>query len=180
MPKKKKNCPVHSCTLFSAILHPNCVLFLFYFIFKVSSFYSTIFCVCQSPMEIRSALTRVPLDVFEHHVLPHLSFSNLVACQLACSFLHKACMRRSSRNQKPNQIQVTKDIYKNGYVNLLDWFHAVLKYPSLISSSVTGACVELAVEGIFLPFQSLNFIIIIFLQKHRTAYFNVCKFLLRI
>ncbi len=105
-------------------------------------------------MENIPSFNRLPLDVLEHHVLPHLSVSSLVGCQLACTVLHNAWLsmnfkRRRLRNHTPNKIQVIKDIYKNGYANLLDWCRAVLKYPSTISSSVSDSCVKLAVQGMF-------------------------------
>ncbi len=78
-------------------------------------------------------LLRIPFDVLEHYIFKELEISVLVACSLVCSQLRKLSSRRFSTlpSIKLNQYSILQDIFRNGWTNLLSWFQARLRFPSM-------------------------------------------------
>ncbi len=81
----------------------------------------------------QSHLLLIPSDVLNHYILKVLNLSGIVACSLVCSHLRKRASSRLSQmpEAKRNQNVILQDIFENGWSNLLSWFQARLRYPSL-------------------------------------------------
>ncbi len=79
------------------------------------------------------SLLRIPLDVLEYHIFKELEISVLVACSSVCSQLRKLSSRLKSKlpQNKLNQYSILQDIFRNGWMNLLSWFQAHLRFPSI-------------------------------------------------
>ncbi len=96
----------------------------------------------------------IPFDVLEQHIFIDLSPSSLMACSLVCSQFRKLSSRRLSQLPKGNlhQHSILQDIFRNGWANLLSWFQAHLRYPSMAKLSelrpaLLQDCLALAAEG---------------------------------
>ncbi len=88
-----------------------------------------------------TSLLSLSFDVLENCIFKRLDYSSLVAC----SFVNLRVRRlnpqkrlaRILTRRNDRQYATLQDIFKYGFVYLLRWFQAVLRYPSILSLSVS-------------------------------------------
>ncbi len=93
----------------------------------------------------------IPFDVLEHHIIRQLNASCLVACSLVSSQFRKLSSKQLPHN-KLDQYSILEDIFRNGWADLLSWFQARLKYPSMadlgeLRPPFLNTCLSLASQG---------------------------------
>ncbi len=100
------------------------------------------------------SLLCIPADVLKHYIFKELGVCPLVVCALVCSQFRTLSSRRLSQlaNNKPQQNRILQDIFRNGWTNLLSWFQARLRYPSVATlielwPILLESCLVRAAEG---------------------------------
>ncbi len=96
----------------------------------------------------------IPTDVLQHHIFPELDIASLVVCALTCSQFRRLSSKQQmelpkDKRSQNNNLQV---IFRNGWTNLLSWFQARLRYPSMaeldeLRPVLLEKCLSLAAEG---------------------------------
>ncbi len=86
-----------------------------------------------------------PFDVFRAHILPHLSISSHIACKFVCRQFRDYVVISLSKKQS---IIIFKEIFEQGLLRLLKWFHSHLRYPFIPGDiSMQFTILSLAAEG---------------------------------
>ncbi len=83
------------------------------------------------------SLLSIPTDVLEHHIFKYFDTPILLVCSHVCSQLRKHSSRRLCElpHLKRHQNTILLEIFRNGWTDLLSWFQALLRYPSIASLS---------------------------------------------
>ncbi len=96
-----------------------------------------------------ASLRSLPADVIRHHIFRPLGPASLAACSLTSSWLRKIILTRIPSNKAKNTTLPMIDIYRGGFIELLQWAQKTLKYPKLneLESPARYELFSLACEG---------------------------------
>ncbi len=78
-----------------------------------------------------ASLRSLPADVLRHHIFRPLGPASLAACSLTSSWLRKIILTHIPSNKAKNTTLPMIDIYRGGFIELLQWAQKTLKYPKL-------------------------------------------------
>ncbi len=110
----------------------------------------------QPPISGSISLLGIPSDVLQHHIFIQLDVCSLVACSLVCSQFRKLWSLAQLQLPTNKLDSILKEIYRNGYMGLMNWFQARLGYPSMWEliehqPALLSVCISLAAKGLVIP-----------------------------
>ncbi len=95
----------------------------------------------------------IPRDVLEHHIVPNLPISTFIVLAFVSRSCHlMATNRLKTKIVSLEMVDIYKDIFSNGSISYLQWYHNVLRYPHIFtetSQSFLSECFGLAAKGKF-------------------------------